>query len=89
MRTSYMRSCKEIVRLVGSKTELNPLGRIEVFFHLMMCKHCSRYGKQLRIMRHNFRKLFKSLTSVSTNEGDELRIKIKDKLRAREHSRKT
>lgn len=75
-----MRSCKEIVRLVGSDAPLSVRERVEIRFHMLMCKHCSRYRKQLRILRESFKKLFKDLTTPADLDQAELKEKIKRKI---------
>lgn len=81
-RSNDMRSCKEIVRLVGSGAALTFGEQLEIRFHMMMCKHCSRYRKQLRIMRNSFKRLFKDLTSPALREQTELKEEIKRKIQA-------
>ena len=48
-----MRSCKEITTLVSESLDRRlPFGeRLAVRFHLMMCRFCSRYRKQLLVLR--------------------------------------
>lgn len=81
-RSNDMRSCREIVRLVGSGAPLTVGEQIEIRLHMMMCKHCSRYRKQLRIMRDSFMRLFKELTSPAEREQTELKEEIKRKIQA-------
>jgi hypothetical protein len=48
-----MRSCKEITILVSESLdrELSLGERLAVRLHLMMCRFCSRYRKQLQTLR--------------------------------------
>lgn len=48
-----MRSCKEVTSLISESLDRRlPLGqRLGVRLHLMMCKFCSRYRKQLLAVR--------------------------------------
>ncbi len=48
-----MRSCKQVAaRLSASLDEPLPLGeRMSLRLHMMMCRYCSRYFKQIRALR--------------------------------------
>lgn len=48
-----MKSCKEITHLASrALDEELPLSqRIGIQMHLMMCKYCSRYARQLKFLR--------------------------------------
>ncbi len=48
-----MLSCKEASALVssGMDRKLPLMQRIGLWLHLIMCKHCRHYRKQLRIIR--------------------------------------
>jgi len=76
-----MRSCKEIVRLIASGEPLSLGQRVELRIHMMMCKHCSKYRKHLRIMRDSFMQLFRDLTSPADGNQVELKKEIKRKIR--------
>ncbi len=49
-----MLSCKDVTRLVSESLDrdLPWYRRLGVWFHLMMCKYCSRYSRQLHALRH-------------------------------------
>jgi len=53
-------SCREVSTILASDTPLAPLERAGLHMHLFMCKHCSRYRKQLLTIRKEYRKLFQS-----------------------------
>ncbi len=49
----WMFNCREVSRLVSESMDrdLSILQRTGIRFHLMMCKHCARFGQQLRWIR--------------------------------------
>jgi len=59
-----MRNCKEVVRLLASGEELRLLDKAELRVHLLMCSNCSRFAKQLRLMKKAFVNLFKRVAAV-------------------------
>jgi hypothetical protein len=52
-----MLACREVTRLVSESLdrELSLPQRMSIKMHLMMCKLCSRYNKQLAALREAFR----------------------------------
>lgn len=74
-----MTSCKEVARLLTSD-ELERQGswtRLQVRFHLWMCRHCSRLAKQLEEIRTAGRRLratFDGETPSPGGEGLETRL---------------
>ena len=48
-----MRNCKQIIELSSQKleTQLPLLTGLEMKFHLLMCKTCRRYGRQLSVIQ--------------------------------------
>lgn len=76
-----MLSCREITELVSIRLENENMTwyqKMEVTVHLMMCKRCHRYAKQL----HFLQTAFKSATEKATNLflSDDARKRIKQKL---------
>lgn len=53
-----MLKCKDVVKIVSTEERRSWRHRIGVRLHLMMCHHCSKYAKQLDILRSSFRTLF-------------------------------
>jgi len=53
----WMFNCREVTRLVSESLdrELPLYQRMGLRFHLLMCKFCGRYRKQLLIMRETMR----------------------------------
>jgi hypothetical protein len=75
-----VRTCKEVVKIISSGEKLSFFGRAELFLHLLICKHCSRYKKQMQILRKTFRKFFAGLTNISSDVSSKLKEDIKSKL---------
>lgn len=66
-----MLSCKEIVTIVSSDEDVAWTKLIHVRFHLMMCRHCSRYAKQIKLLRSSA----KQLVNARYSEVDELKLR--------------
>ncbi len=54
-----MLSCKDVTRLISESMDRSlPLGRrIGVRLHLMVCRFCSRYERQLLLIRETVRQI--------------------------------
>lgn len=76
----WMFNCREIARLVSQSMDqkLTPGKRMGVSFHLLMCRHCSRYSRQLHLMRRLLRRQASADQSVSRTILDE---QAKERLR--------
>ena len=57
MMHHWMYSCKEVTQMVSESLDhkLPLIQRIGIRVHLLMCKFCSRYRKQLLILREAMR----------------------------------
>ena len=57
MMHHWMYSCKEVTQMVSESLDhkLPLVQRIGIRVHLLMCKFCSRYRKQLLILREAMR----------------------------------
>lgn len=53
-----MYRCSEVVRLISSDEYLiaGVLKKLQIRLHLAMCKHCSKYARQLRAIAAAIRK---------------------------------
>lgn len=76
-----MLSCREVARHVASDglEEQSWLVRAGVRFHLLMCRHCREYSRQLRALGALARRLGKS-TEPDEAHIQELGTKILDTL---------
>jgi len=77
----WMFKCKEVTRMVSESLDRKlPLyQRIGIRIHLLMCKFCSRFKKQLQFLRETIRlhvELDKD-TELSTKLPPEARERIK------------
>lgn len=65
-----MLTCKEVTALVGSDGLVRAgwRTRLGVKFHLLMCKHCSRYARQLRAIAGEARRIYGELPKVAAVE---------------------
>jgi hypothetical protein len=45
-------NCSEVVKLISTDEYLaaGPFKKLGIRLHLLMCKHCARYARQLRIL---------------------------------------
>jgi hypothetical protein len=76
----WMFNCRHIARLVSESMDckLPPGRRLGVKFHLLMCRHCARYSKQLHLMRRLIRSRASTDTKYSSAAMDE---QAKERLR--------
>lgn len=65
---------------MSSHEDLSWMRRAELRMHLLMCKHCSRYATQLKMMKDGFSKLFAKITQVDRAEIQSLEKEIIQKL---------
>jgi hypothetical protein len=49
-----MLKCKEVVTIVSSEDNSSWRRNLKVQFHLMICKHCKKYSKQIQMVRKGF-----------------------------------
>lgn len=54
-----MMRCKEVSHLVasGEADDLGFMKRLELRLHLMMCRHCANYARQIRALGDGVRRL--------------------------------
>ena len=83
-----MLSCRKATELVEKKQyfKLNPLEKIQLYFHTRMCDACGTYEKQ----SHQLDEIFKSqigspdqFPDSSQSPSDELKKKIIENLRSK------
>ena len=74
-----MRNCKQIIELSSQKleTQLPLLTGLEMKFHLLMCKTCRRYGRQLSVIQ-------KALTAMD-NKSSTKHLSAEAKQRIAKH----
>lgn len=74
-----MYHCAEVVRLVSSDEylRLGLLKRLQIRLHLVICRNCSRYVKQLRDLAHAVRKVGEAVPEA---EIESAKSRILDRL---------
>lgn len=75
-----MLSCKEISQILASDEDLSIMRRTELRMHLLMCKHCSNYNKQLKFLKKGMQKLFQKRGSYDPEKVKKLENEILQKL---------
>lgn len=84
---TLMPSCRDAARLqsVALDGKLAWVKRLGLCFHLLMCKWCRRYGKQIRFLHHAASEHPDNLVeAVPQSLSPEARERIKQRLRAGE-----
>ncbi|MDC9729497.1 MAG: zf-HC2 domain-containing protein [Methyloprofundus sp.] len=83
-----MRHCKQIVDLVsqGMESKLPWSIRMEVKMHLLMCKNCYRYAKQLKFMQSELKTIENNIADTALTETAKKRIQQSLKLAIHETS---
>jgi len=76
----WMFNCRQIARLVSESMDrkLPPGRRLGVRFHLLMCRHCARFSKQLHLIRRLIRSRASTDAKYSSTTMDE---QAKERLR--------
>lgn len=74
-----MLSCSQVARSIASDEYLTEtfIHRLGIRMHLAMCRHCSRYFRQLRALARLFRE---SGTDVPPSEIESTRDRIVERL---------
>lgn len=76
-----MLKCKEVVKVVSSDQPVSFLQKIEIKMHLLMCRHCHRYVKQLDLIKTGFIRLFESkYKSADENKIHEIENQVLEKV---------
>ena len=76
-----MLPCKEIVKILNSEEDIPFYRRAELKMHLLMCKHCSAYSKQLGFMKKGFKLLFMKLTKTDPKAVEKIENETIEKFR--------
>ena len=71
-----MLTCKETVIILSSDQELSFRQKLELRVHLLLCKHCSSYSKQLKVLVLQLKQNFKEITKTESKHIQELENKI-------------
>lgn len=82
----WMLHCDKVSKFVSESMdrELSLLEKIGVRVHLLMCGHCARFAKQLKLVRNTIRKESNNYPRVKL-DGD-AKIKMKKRLDQDRHN---
>jgi len=78
-----MLSCKDVTRLLSESMDRSlPLGkRVGVRFHLLICKFCARYERQLLLIRETVRRLVAAEDRPGESPGETLSAEARERIR--------
>ena len=78
-----MLSCKDVTQLISESMDRSlPLGkRIGVRFHLLICKYCARYERQLALIRETVRRLVGAEETAGGMSWEPLSEEAKERIR--------
>jgi hypothetical protein len=78
-----MFSCKDVTKLLSESMDRSlPLGkRFGVRFHLLICKWCARYERQLLLIREAARRLAVTVDVLGDSFGDTLSEEARERIR--------
>lgn len=78
-----MLSCKDVTRLLSESMDHSlPLGkRVGVRFHLLICKFCARYERQLLLIRETVRRLVTTEDRLGESPGETLSAEARERIR--------
>jgi hypothetical protein len=78
-----MLTCKDATRLISESMDHTlPLGkRVGVRLHLLICRFCARYERQLHLIRETVRRLAAMEDAYGSPAGERLSEEAKDRIR--------
>jgi hypothetical protein len=78
-----MLSCKDVTRLLSESMDHSlPIGkRVGVRFHLLICKFCARYERQLLLIRETVRRIAAMEDAYGSPIGEHLSEEAKERIR--------
>lgn len=78
-----MLSCKDVTRLISESMDTSlPVGkRIGMRLHLLICKFCSRYERQLLLIRETVRRLAATEDGPGESSGESLSAEARERIR--------
>ena len=78
-----MLSCKDVTKLVSESMDrsLPPGKRTGVRLHLLICKFCARYERQLLLIRETARRLAATVEAPGGSFGETLSVGARERIR--------
>jgi hypothetical protein len=77
-----MLSCKDVTKLISESMDASlPMGRrIGVRFHLIICKWCARYERQLVLIRDTARRLASMVEKPGESPAETLSAEARERI---------
>lgn len=78
-----MLSCRDVTQLISKSMDTSlPIGkRIGVRIHLLMCRFCARYERQLLLIRVTLRRLVATEDQPEEQAGEPLSEEARDRIK--------
>jgi hypothetical protein len=78
-----MLSCKDVTQLISASMDTSlPIGkRIGMRLHLLICKFCSRYERQLLLIRETIRRFAATVEKPVGLSGETLSEEARERIR--------
>jgi len=79
-----MLNCKTVVKKISSDEKISWMHRLEIKLHLMMCHHCGKYAKQLKLISTGLKK---ALSLISTKDVKKVEDQVIQKMKSSSNSK--
>ncbi|MCP2501923.1 MAG: zf-HC2 domain-containing protein [Deltaproteobacteria bacterium] len=78
-----MLSCKDVTQLISESMDHSlPFGkRVGVRLHLLICRFCARYERQLLLIRETMRRLVATEEKPGEPHGETLSVEARERIR--------
>lgn len=77
-----MLTCKQVVKQMSGDKKSSVFYKIEIFFHLIICKYCKTYVVHLKMVSDGFRKSFyEKIKNINNSEILEVEKKVMSRLK--------
>lgn len=78
-----MLKCNEIVEIVASDKKLSLMGKMELKLHLLMCKYCNSYSKQISMLNTQFKKVIEKKSAIDESHLQDLENQVVKTIKAK------
>lgn len=75
-----MLNCKQVTKIISSEDSQSWRRKLEVRFHLLMCKHCRKYAKHIDIIKTSFKNIFQ-LSDADKEKINEIEQTVLEKIK--------
>jgi hypothetical protein len=76
-----MMNCKQVMTKLSTDENLSLMQKIDLKFHLMMCRGCSRFKQQLTLINEGFENLISSDLQLQEYRIKNIQNKVLTKLK--------